>query len=136
MFDCLLTAAARTVPVGTWRTDVIEVARQSAAGERVRGRARELAGVAAFGLRMRSVRATAGRADAAWHQGAGLGAILLFGTALAGQLTVIAGVGPNVVTVAAAVATAAALSVAVIGHGWTSQAHDVVPALRQHGLGR
>jgi hypothetical protein len=83
MYDCLLDVTARTVPDGAWRTEVVDVARHSSSRDGPVGRVRELTGVAVFGLRLRAVQATAGRAVTAWRQGAALGSMLLLGAALA-----------------------------------------------------
>jgi hypothetical protein len=86
VFDCLLSAAGRTVPDEGWRNEVVGVARQAAAGRGLVVRGRELGGVVAFGVRLRSVQATDGRAGGAWRQGARLGAVLLLVTAMSRQL--------------------------------------------------
>lgn len=104
MYDCLLDATARAVPDPGWRAEVVDVARWSAARDGRLGRLRELGGVAVFGLRLRSVRATDGRPATAWRQGAVLGAALLLAIALA-----------DPANTPAALATAAALVLAVDG---------------------
>ncbi|HZM39724.1 MAG TPA: hypothetical protein VFB94_11445, partial [Acidimicrobiales bacterium] len=75
---------------------------------------------AAFGLRLRSLRATGGRAGEAWRQGARLGAGLLLVTAWVGSIAAVRddppGAGGEVASVVAALALAAALVAAVGGH--------------------
>ena len=110
MYDCLLGMTARTVPAGAWRSEVVDVARWSSAREGRVGRLRELAGVAAFGLRLRAVEATAARPAAAWSQGATLGSALLLVTALTAQLA--EADGPAGAAAATAIATALVAAIA------------------------
>ncbi len=112
MFDCLLAASAHTVPGDRWRTEVVEAARWSAVNEGPAGRLRELAGVTAFGLRLRSVEATAGDPATAWRQGAAFGAVLVLATGVTAQLAVATGMhGSGLNVVAALAATASAVAV-------------------------
>jgi hypothetical protein len=118
VFDCALGAAARAIPDPRWRGEVVDVARRAGADQGVVGRAREVVATAAFGLRLRSLRATGGRAGQAWRQGARLGAGLLLVSAWVGSMAAV-GDDPaevEVASVVAALALAAALAAWVQGH--------------------
>jgi hypothetical protein len=115
VFDRLLGAAARAIPDPRWRAEVVEVARASAEDAGPVGRARELAATAAFGLRLRSDRATGGDGRLAWRQGALLGAALLLAVAATGQVAVAQAPGAGAPAAAGALAIAAALAGAVVG---------------------
>lgn len=118
MFDCALGAAARAIPDPRWRGEVVDVARRAGADQGVVGRTREVVATAAFGLRLRSLQATGGRAGEAWRQGARLGAGLLLVTAWVGSMAVVGDspAGGGVTTAVTAVALGAALAAWVAGH--------------------
>jgi hypothetical protein len=118
VFDCALGAAAQAIPDPRWRGEVVDVARRAGADQGVVGRTREVVATAAFGLRLRALQATGGRAGEAWRQGARLGAGLLLVTAWVGSM---AAVGHNparagIASAVAALALGAALAVWVAGH--------------------
>jgi hypothetical protein len=118
VFDCALGAAARAIPDPRWRREVVDVARRAGADQGVVGRTREVVATAAFGLRLRSLQATGGRAGEAWRQGARLGAGLLLVTAWMGSMAAV-GDGPagaGVATAVTALALGAALVAGVAGH--------------------
>src|SRR5262245_37666494 len=127
------------------------MARRAGAGQGVVGRAREVLATAAFGLRLRSLQATGGRAGEAWRQGARLGAGLLLVTAWIASMAAVgdspteAGVA-NVVT---ALALGAALAACVAGRrlamvsatavglaaAWTAMGWDPVSTAAAVALG-
>jgi hypothetical protein len=118
VFDCALGAAARAIPDPRWRGEVVEVARRAGADQGVVGRTREVVATAAFGLRLRSLQATGGRAGEAWRQGARLGAGLLLVTAWVGSMAAVGDspAGAGVATAVTALALGAALAAWVAGH--------------------
>jgi hypothetical protein len=116
VFDCALGAAARTIPDPRWRGEVVDVARRAGADQGFVGRAREVVATVAFGLRLRSLRATGGRASQAWRQGARLGAGLLLVTAWVESVAAVREDGAGVGTAVTAVALAAALAAGLAGH--------------------
>jgi hypothetical protein len=114
VFDRALAAAARAIPDPRWRGEVVDVARRSAADLGRWGRAREVVATAGFGLRLRSLRATGGRAGEAWRQGARLGAALVLVTAWAGSVAA-AGDDAGLAGVVTVLALAAALAAGAAG---------------------
>jgi hypothetical protein len=115
VFDCALGAAARAIPDARWRGEVVDLARRSAADQGRLGRTREVAATAAFGLRLRSLRATGGRSGEAWRQGARLGAGLLLVTAWAGSAAALGDDASGPASVVTALGVGAALAAGVGG---------------------